>query len=133
MAVTTDQVIVNTPSGTGHSVSAHQQATNNTTDSAGNFTSTNVGASAVQISGVETGRGSLKITHTGPGDNSDANASALSLWLAGANTAAQGLHIDGTGTTGALLDVRSGGVQLLKLMPDGTLHLKVGAQIKYDL
>ena len=131
--LTTDQLIATNP-GTGHAVSAHQQATNDPSDSAGNYTSTNEGASCLQVSGVEAGRGSIKVTHSKPPSGAnDANASALSIWVGGVGSAAQGIHVDGDGSTGAVLDLRMGGVQLMKVMPDGTIHFKVGAQIKYDL
>ena len=100
--------------GTGHALHANQTNVNNATGSAANFTSTNVGNSCVFISGVETGRGSLKVTHTGTG--TDANASCISLDIAGSGTAAQGIFIDATGggTTGDLCDWRNNGNQLFK-------------------
>jgi len=105
--------------GTGHALhGANTFSGSNTTGSAGNFTSTNPGASCVQISGVETGRGSLKITHTAAGG--DANASALSIDLQGAGTASKGIFVDSVaqGTTGTLLDLRNNGNQLFKFDSD---------------
>ena len=98
--------------GTGHALHANNTATNNSTGSALNVTSTNVGASAVQIGGVETGRGTVKITHTQAGG--DANASGLSIDLQGAGTASKGIFIDSAsnGTTGDLLDIRNNGNRL---------------------
>jgi len=97
--------------GTGHAVHGNNLAGggSNSTGSAGNFTSANAGASCVQISGVETGRGSLKITHTAAGG--DANASGLSIDLQGAGTASKGIFVDSAsnGTTGDLLDLRNNG------------------------
>lgn len=109
--------------GTGHALHANNLATNNSTGSALNVTSTNVGASAVQIGGVETGRGTVKITHTSAGG--DANASGISIDLQGAGTAAQGIHIDSVanGTTGALLDMRNNGNQLFKFQSDATFAI----------
>lgn len=78
--------------------------------SAANFVSANSANSCVHISGQETGRGSLKITHTYP-DADDSNASALSIDVAGDGTAAKGIFVTSTasgGTTGSLLDLRNG-------------------------
>lgn len=106
--------------GTGHALhAANTYSGTNATGSALNVTSTNPGASAVQIGGVETGRGTIKVTHTSAGG--DANASAISIDLLGSGTASQGIHIDSTvvgGTTGALLDIRNEGNQLLKVLSD---------------
>lgn len=133
MSMTTDYLIVNNY-GTSHAVSAHQFATNDTSHGAANFTSANEAYSCAMFSGVETGRGTVKITHSKPlSGASDANASGLSIWIAGVGSAAQGIHLDGDGSSGALIDARMAGVQLFKLMPDGTLRLKAGAQIVYDL
>lgn len=111
--------------GTGHALHANNTALNNATGSALNVTSTNVGASAVQIGGVETGRGTVKITHTQAGG--DANASALSIDLQGVGTAAQGIHIDSVaqGTTGVLLDMRNNGNQLFKFGSDATFAIPI--------
>lgn len=122
-------VSINCASGGGsahvHALSSILTGTGNANSSAANFVSSNKAASCVQISGSETGRGSLKITHTGPGDNSDANASAISIDLQGASTAAQGIHVDSVaqGTTGALLDIRNAGNQLFKLLSDATFAI----------
>lgn len=108
--------------GTGHAVHANCTATNSATASALNITSTNVANSAVFVSGVETGRGTIKVTHTGTG--TDGNAAGLSINLAGVGTAAQGIFVDadGGGTTGDLMDLRNNGNQLFKLGSEaGTL------------
>lgn len=101
--------------GTGHALHADLTQTASATASALNVTSANVSNSAVFISGVETGRGTVKITHTGTG--TDASAAALSMDLAGSGTAAQGIFIDATGggTTGDLMDLRNNGNQLFKV------------------
>jgi Hyaluronidase protein (HylP) len=112
-----------TTAGTGHALAANNSATNNATGSAGNFTSSNVGASCLQVSGSETGRGSIKVTHTGTG--TDGNASAISVDCAGTGTAAQGIFVDATGggTTGALLNLRNNGSQILKVYTDATFAI----------
>jgi len=109
--------------GTGHALHADLTQTNSATASALNLTSANTANSCVFISGVETGRGTVKITHTGTG--TDASAAAISIDLAGAGTAAQGIFVDATnasGTTGDLMDLRNSGNQLFKLGSEsGTL------------
>lgn len=107
--------------GTGHAVHGNQTAASpNASGSAGNFTSSNSGASCVQVSGVETGRGSIKVTHTAAGG--DANASGLSIDLQGAGTAAKGIFVDSVanGTTGTLLDLRNNGNQIFSVITDAT-------------
>lgn len=100
--------------GTGHALHADLTQTNSSTASALNVTSANAANSAVFVSGVETSRGTLKVTHTGTG--TDANAACVSLDIAGSGTAAQGIFIDATGggTTGDLADWRNNGNQLFK-------------------
>ena len=94
--------------GTGHNVNISHAGTGSGS-SALNIGSTNTAHSAVGIGGVETSKGTVKITHTGTGN--DASASALSLDLAGAGTASQGIFLTSTsgGTTGNLLEMRNGG------------------------
>ncbi len=110
----------------GHGISINLTGTGNSLASAANFVSSNTAASAVQISGSETGRGSLKITHTGTG--TDVNASGLSIDLQGSGTAAQGIFLDATGggTTGKLLNLRNNGTEFLTLDSSGQLGLGVG-------
>lgn len=94
--------------------------------SAGSFVSANTAHSAVQVTGVETGRGTVKIAHVGPGDSSDANASAISIDLQGTSTAAKGIYIVSTtgGTSGALLDVRNTSASdfLFQVQPGQIIH-----------
>lgn len=108
-----------------HGLTSYVTGSGNAFSSALNVVSDNTAASCVQVSGSETGRGTVKITHTGPGDNSDANASAISIDLQGVNTAAQGIHVDSVaqGTTGALLDLRNNGNQLVKVLSDATFAI----------
>lgn len=98
--------------GTSHSISVNHQGTG--ANSSGiNIASNNTAASTLQVSGVETGRGSIKVSHTGSG--TDANASALSIDLLGTGTAAQGIFVTSTTgpTTGALVHLRNGGTGAL--------------------
>jgi hypothetical protein len=85
-----------------------------------NVVSSNPNDTTLGISGQELGRGTAKITHTGTGN--DANASALSLRLNGAGTAAQGIFLDATnGTTGKLLNLRNAGDTKIAATSDGKL------------
>lgn len=95
-------------SAAGHAIGASVTGSGNATGgSAGSFSSANTANSTLQVSGVETGRGTVKVTHTGTG--SDGNAAALSIDLAGSGTAAQGVFItSASGTTGDLIDARNG-------------------------
>lgn len=76
-----------------------------------NVVSECAGASALNVSGKETGRGSIKVSHFG-GNGADANGSALSLDLqttpTQTGTAARGIFITSTtgGTTGDPILVR---------------------------
>ncbi|GAA2100351.1 hypothetical protein GCM10009759_33080 [Kitasatospora saccharophila] len=74
-----------------------------------NAVSTNPDSSAMYLSGVEKGRGTLKITHTGYDDGSDKNAAALSIDLKVAGTAAQGIYLTATdgATQGNLIALRN--------------------------
>jgi hypothetical protein len=96
-----------------HALAVSLAGTGSATSSAASFSSTNQAHSALQVTGNETGRGTIKIAHVGQGAGVDANASALSIDVdATAGTAAKGIYIvstGGSGTTGALLDVRNNG------------------------
>lgn len=104
--------------GTGHGVTVNHKGTGSSS-SALNVASTNTSHSAVGISGVETSKGTLKVTHTGTG--TDANASAISVDLAGSGTAAQGIFVDATGggTTGHLLRLRNNTADKFIVSKDG--------------
>jgi len=109
-----------------HGVSSVVTGSGSTTTSAGNFVSSNKAHSCLQISGTETGRGTLKITHTYPGE-SDANAAALSIDCAGVGTACQGIFVDATGaggTTGALLKLRNDGAARFLVGPTGNIGVR---------
>ncbi len=112
--------------GTSHAVTVNHQGTG-AASSALNLASTNTAHSALGVSGVETGKGTIKITHTGTG--TDANASALSIDLAGTGTASQGIFVTSTsgGTTGTLLHLRNGGTgALVEVTAAGALKFGSG-------
>ena len=88
---------------------------------------------ALGVRGRESGKGTVKITHAKP-DGADANASALSIALEGAGTAAQGIYIGndaGNPTTGDLLHIRNGGpgTDRLRLTADGHLETARGVTV----
>jgi hypothetical protein len=79
------------------------------------------------VSGHETGRGTIKVTHTGTGG--DVNAAAISVNLVGPGTAAQGIFMNAPdpGTTGKLLNLRNAGVE--KLVLDATGNLTAAGRV----
>ena len=97
-----------------------------------NVVSANTAFSACEVSGHETGHGTLKISHVNPGPNpaSDANAAAISIDLRAGNaggTAAQGIFLKSTtgGTSGEIMHyVDPTGVTIFALLPDGSLLLR---------
>jgi len=97
-----------------------------------NVVSANTAFSAAEVSGHETGHGTLKISHVNPGPHpaSDANAAAISIDLqagGAGGTAAQGIFLKSTtgGTSGKIVNyVDSTGVTLFALLPDGSLLLR---------
>jgi hypothetical protein len=96
-----------------------------------NVVSANSAFSACEVSGHESGHGTLKISHVNPGPDpaSDENAAALSIDLqagAAGGTAAQGIFLKSTtgGTSGKIVNyVDSTGATLFALLPDGSLLL----------
>jgi hypothetical protein len=118
-----------------HALTAYMAATSGTTNSAINAISDNPGMSAVQISGREKDRGTLKISHiNGSGTaTGDGAAAILSLDLSSKapdgselGTAAQGLFVTATGTptTGSLAVFRNNpGREDLVLRANGRLGL----------
>lgn len=107
---------VKTTSSLDHALTVYQAATSGVDVAVAlNVASDNPESSAMYLSGKETNRGTLKITHAKPGTADDSGAAALSIDLTGAGTAAQGLFINSTieradgelGTTGALITVRN--------------------------
>lgn len=112
--------------GTGHNVNISHSGTGSNSSGL-NVGSTNADHSAVGISGVETGKGTVKITHTGTG--TDGSASAISIDLAGTGTASQGIFITGTngGTTGNLVEARNGGTgPVFRVTAAGSVNLGSG-------
>jgi hypothetical protein len=97
-----------------------------------NVVSANTAFSAAEVSGHETGHGTVKIAHVNPGPDStsDANAAAISVDLQAGKaggTAAQGLFLKSTsgGTSGKIINyVDSRGVTIFALLPDGSLLLR---------
>lgn len=111
-----------------HALTTYLTGSGNTSASALNVVSDNTAMSAMQLSGVETNRGTLKISHTGTG--SDTSAAALSIDLKGSGTDAQGIFMDATqgGTTGNLVYLRNNGNDILKMIAAGT----TGATTTYN-
>ncbi|MFN0088660.1 MAG: BppU family phage baseplate upper protein [Acidimicrobiales bacterium] len=101
--------------GTNHGVSISHAGTGGAS-SALNVTSSNASFSTMQLSGVETTTGTLKLTHTGTGG--DSTAAAVSLSLAGAGTAAQGIFLTGA-TTGDLAKLVNNSVIQFSVAADG--------------
>jgi hypothetical protein len=117
----------------GDHVAVFNLATDGGTNNAGlNVVSANTAFSACEVSGHETGHGTLKISHVNPGPDpaSDANAAAISIDLqaGGARgTAAQGIFLKSTtgGTSGEIMHyVDSTGLTIFALLPDGSLLLR---------
>ena len=116
----------------GDHVAVFNLAANGGTNNAGlNVVSANTAFSACEVSGHETGRGTLKISHVNPGPNatSDANAAAISIDLQAGKaggTAAQGIFLKSTtgGSSGKIVNyVDPMGVTIFALLPDGSLLL----------
>jgi hypothetical protein len=103
-----------TTSTTEHAVTIVQGATSGASGVALNVSSLKTTDSAMYLSGVETARGTLKITHGNGGADADddAGAAALSIdlqWNGKGGTAAQGIFLTATQgpTTGRLLVLRN--------------------------
>jgi Hyaluronidase protein (HylP) len=97
-----------------------------------NVVSRNTAFSACEITGHETARGTLKISHVNPGTDAalDANAAAISIDLQastdGGSTAAQGIFLKSTTgrTSGKIINyVDRNGATIFALLPDGSLLL----------
>jgi len=112
-----------------HALAVSLTGTGSATASALSVSSANTAHSALQVTGVESDRGSIKVTHTGTG--ADVNASGLSIDLQGAGTAAQGIFLDATGggTIGKLLNIRNNGVDRLVLTSAGSLQLAASTTV----
>jgi len=121
-------------SGSGHALTAYMRGVGGANQSAINAISDNPAMTAVQISGRETNRGTVKVKHVGYADGSDGGAAALSADLTteiggSSGTAAQGLFITGTTgpTTGNLVTLRNNGVD--DFVVKGTGRVGVGVAI----
>jgi len=117
----------------GDHVGVFNLAADGGTNNAGlNVVSANSAFSACEVSGHETGHGTLKISHVNPGPHptSDANAAAVSIDLQAGQargTAAQGIFLKSTtgGTSGEIIHyVDSSGITIFALMSDGSLLLR---------
>ena len=117
----------------GDHVAVLNLAANGGTNNAGlNVVSANSAFRACEVSGHETGHGTLKISHVNPGPNpeSDANAAAISIDLQAGKargTAAQGIFLKSTtgGTSGEIIHyVDSTGMTIFALLSDGSLLLR---------
>ena len=114
---------------TQHALTVYQAGTSGIDVAAAlNVVSDNPQSSAMYLSGGETNRGTLKVTHRNLSGSTtgDAAAAALSLDLrqAGAGgTAAKGIFLDATdgGTTGDLVDLRNGGSSLFRVTAGGVV------------
>lgn len=86
---------------TDHAATIYLSGVGGTTNSALNVVSDNTGFSALQVSGTETGRGTIKIAHKGQSAGTDSSAAAISIDLqttvgGSTGTAAQGIFITST-------------------------------------
>jgi hypothetical protein len=117
----------------GDHVAVLNLAADGGTNNAGlNVVSANSAFSACEVSGHETGHGTLKVSHVNPGPApaSDANAAAISIDLQAGKakgTAAQGIFLKSTtgGTTGEIIHyVDSTGMTIFALLYDGSLLLR---------
>ncbi|WP_411073291.1 hyaluronoglucosaminidase [Streptomyces sp. cmx-4-25] len=95
-------------SSTAHTVTINHKATSGEAVAL-NVTSENPDTSAMYLTGKETTRGTLKISHIGYADGSDGGASALSIDLKTSGTASQGIYLTATNgaTKGALIALRN--------------------------
>ncbi len=86
--------------------------------------SANPDAPALFASGVATGQGVGKFTHTGAAAPDDHNSAALVLSLLGTGTQSQMIFGDApSGTTGPLINLRNLGADVFHLSSDGYLQL----------
>src|SRR6185437_5189577 len=89
---------------TDHAATIYLAGTGGTTQAALNVISDNSSFSCFEVAGTETGRGTVKITHKGYANGSDASAAGISVDLqttsgGSTGTAAQGLFITSTTDT----------------------------------
>lgn len=102
-------LFVKSTGGAEHAATVYQAAISGVDVAAAlNVTSDNPQSSAMYLSGTETNRGTLKVTHRGYSDASDAGAAAISTDLQTAGSAARGLYLWSStgGQTGDAITVR---------------------------
>lgn len=118
-----------TTSTSAHAVTVYQAGTSGG-GVALNIISDNPDTSAVYLTGHERAdQGTLKITHVGYPDGSDAGASALSIDLKTVGTAAQGIFVTSTGgasTTGNLICLRNNGRDAFVVKGSGRVGVGMG-------
>ncbi|MFJ8233396.1 hyaluronoglucosaminidase [Streptomyces sp. NPDC094448] len=107
---TANSAFLKTTSTTEHAATVYQAGTSGS-GVALNIVSDNPDNSAVYLTGREKTRGTLKISHIGHADGSDADAAAVSIDLKTAGTATQGIFLTATdgATTGNLICLRNNG------------------------
>lgn len=102
------------------------EVVNNSTDAtsqAFNVVSNNPNDSSFTVTGQELAKGTAKIVHVGQADGSDSSASAISIDLQTAGTAAQGVYVDATsGTSGDLLKLRNSSVDVFVVDSSGNIE-----------
>lgn len=120
-----------TSNGASHTGNFQYTGTNSTT-AALSALSSNSAFTAFQVTGTETGHGSIKVTHVNPGPTNaaDANAAAVSIDLqsgSASGTAAQGLFMTSTGgnNTGPWLTLYDtiAAKFLMRILPSGTIFM----------
>ncbi len=91
------------------------------------ISSINNDSSAVWVTGNESDKGTVKITHKYPG-TSDIDSAALSLELQGVGTASKGIFIDSSdgGTTGDLVHIKNNNVETFIIKSSGALEMGNG-------
>jgi Hyaluronidase protein (HylP) len=111
---------------TDHAATVYLAGAGGGANSSVNIISDNTAASAVQISGIDTGTGTVKITHRGQAGGTDANAAAVSIDLQTTGTACKGIYIQSAGTTtGKLINIRrDASTDIFNIFPGG--HLFIG-------
>jgi hypothetical protein len=124
---TTNSAFFKTTSTSEHTLTVYQ-AGKSGSGVALNIISENPNDSAVYLSGTEKAHGTLKISHKGHADGSDQKASALSIDLLTAGTAAQGIFVQaGDGpTTGNLICLRNNGRDDFVVKGSGRVGIGMG-------
>lgn len=125
--------------GNSHAMSINHQANAGdgkpTNGNALAITSTNPNDTTLGVSGSESGRGTIKVTHRKPNGVVDTNASAISINMsrdnAGETSDAQGIFMDSDHAfTGGLMNLRVNGVQKFSVTNGGRLTVVDGVTTK---